>query len=176
MGLEVKFNPAFLEATLHQIGERAVKHMATQMERTAVRIRNLARSYAPVKSELLQDSIDYTKIPGRGTIRASFVVYIDVDRARRSGSGTLADYAWIMEESLHPFGRGLVNGRYLKVSKMSAAKGPKVGGKFLARAVKQGVNGASALEVACGVAVRRGLGQGRLSGVDGTRPDYSTEG
>jgi hypothetical protein len=140
MPLQVKFNPGQLEVNLEQIGERAVRGMSEKMRRTAIKIRDLARDYAPVKTGQLEKSIDYETIKKNG--RNSYVVYIDLDMLRQSGEGKVGDYAFVMEEELHPYGRAKSGKRYYRLgpgSMAKAASGKKVGGRFLSRAVKEGV-------------------------------------
>jgi hypothetical protein len=140
MGLRMLTNPNMLEVRLRQIGDRAEKGMATIMHRHAVRIRDLAREYAPVKTGLLENSIDYSVVKdGR---RKGFVVFIDLDAVKQTGKNgrvvELGEYAFIMEERLRPFGRG---GPALNLgpgSRYKAASGRKVGGRFLSRAITQG--------------------------------------
>lgn len=137
MGLQTNLNTRMFEARLNQIGDRAVKGMSDRMRKTAIRIRDLAREYAPVKSGLLEKSIDYVTIrDGKG--RNAYVVYIDLD-AMRTGKrqGRLGDYAWIMHSQLRPYGN---KGKPFKLGPGSIAKaagGRKVGGRFLTRAVKE---------------------------------------
>lgn len=137
MGMSVKVNINMMEAHLLQTGERAVKGMSDHMRKAAIRIRDLARSYAPVKSGLLEKSIDYETIRVNG--RNSYVVYIDSDAARLGGGeGSLGDYVWIMHSQLRPYGN---KGKPLRLGVGSAAKaatGKKVGGRFLTRAIKDG--------------------------------------
>ena len=179
MGLDIRFNPAQLELVMQQVGERALKHMSEHMRKTAIRVRDLARSYAPRDTGLLEDSIDYAVTATGINRRNVFVVYIDVDAVRRRGVGTLSEYAWLMEENLHPYGRGLVNGRELYLGKGSKAKragGKKVGGKFLARAVKEGMKDVSAMEREAGAKVRSMLNGGeRFVPMTNNRPNYSDE-
>ena len=135
MGMTLKFNAGLFEAQLMQTGERAIKGMSDHMRKVAIRIRDLARSYAPVKSGLLEDSIDYETI--RVNRRNTYVVYIDADAARRGDrDGVLGDYAWIMHSQLRPHGN---KGKALHLglgSMAKAATGRKVGGRFLTRAIK----------------------------------------
>jgi hypothetical protein len=140
MGIKMTSNVGAMELRLDQIGERAVKGVAGVMRQHAIRIRDLAREYAPVKTGLLEKSIDYAVIKnGR---RTSFVVFIDLDALKSTGSEgnttELGEYAFIMEESLRPYGR---KGKPLQLGKRSAEKrasGKKVGGRFLARAIVDG--------------------------------------
>jgi hypothetical protein len=172
MGLDVRFNARQLEASLQQVGDRALKHMADKMRQSAIRVRDLARDYAPNKTGLLEDSIDWHALPGAGmNRRTSYVVYIDVDALRTSGKpGVLADYAWLMEENLRPHGKG--TGRTFRVDKRHKT-GPKVGGGFLWRAVKAGIGDASRLEKEAGIEVRRMLnGASRIMPMNNGNSDY----
>lgn len=138
MPLNIRFNAAQLEVNMLQIGERAIKGMSSKMRLLAIKIRDLAREYAPVRTGTLEDSIDYMTIKVGG--RNSYVIYIDLDRSRSVGSGQVGDYAFIMEEELHPYGRQKGK-RYYTLGSRSAAKvasGKKVGGRFLSRAVRDG--------------------------------------
>jgi hypothetical protein len=154
VGLDIKFNPALLEAAIAQIGERAIKGMSAKMRRVAIRMRDLARQYAPDKTGLLQDEIHYSSIPGKRG-RLSFVVWIDLDAARRNAhkrGGTLKDYAFIMEDNLLPYGSGPFNLGRGSIAK--AATGKKVGGRFLQRAFEDATRN---LEAEMAVEVRRVL-------------------
>lgn len=141
MGMTLLTNTTLLETKIAQLGERAVKGMSDKMRKHAVLVRNLARDYAPVRSGMLEDNIDYVTVKdGR---RNAYVVFVRLEapRTRSNAAGQtrtdeLGDYAPLMEEGLSPYGRG----RY-KLGKRSRAKrasGKKVGGRFLARAVKDG--------------------------------------
>jgi len=139
MGLTAKLNLRELEFTLNQIGERAQKGMAARMRTSAIKIRDLAREYAPEKTGLLADSIDYAAVQdGR---RKAYVVFIDLGAGRLGGkAGQVGDYADIMEYQLRPFGNQgkpfhLGVGSLLK----AAATGKRVGGRFLKRAVDEGL-------------------------------------
>lgn len=164
MGLTINFKPDLLETAIRQIGDRALKGMSGKMRKIAIRMRDLARDYAPVKTGLLEDSINYSAVKdGR---RNAFVIYVDLDAARRSGDGTgvLGDYAYIMEERLHPYGRQM-GGRRLTLGKLSAQKaasGKKVGGRFIARAYREATKN---IEAELADEVRRVLGRPRLSDV-----------
>lgn len=138
MSMSIEFNPGVLELKISQIGERAMKGMSARMRQHAVRIRDLAREYAPVKTGKLESSIDYETI--REGRRNAYVVFIDVDAMRDNGKGQVGDYAYIMEEELHPYGRqkGKLYFRLGEKSKTKAATGKRVGGRFLARAIRDG--------------------------------------
>lgn len=160
MEMRINFRPQVLEAAIQNVGDRALANMARTMQRTAIRVRDLARAYAPRDTQLLEDSIDYMVIRDKATRRNVYVVFIDVDAERRNGKqGDLGDYAWLMEENLRPFGRGRVRGRILHLGKKSREKQAMqptkpVGGRFLARAVRDGAN-ERAIEMECGIQVRR---------------------
>ena len=75
MGMTLLTNIGELELKLLQVGDRAVNGMSDRMRKHAVLIRNLARDYAPVKSGLLEENIDYETIKeGR---RNAYVVFVD---------------------------------------------------------------------------------------------------
>lgn len=135
MPMNISLNARMLETRLEQLGDRAMKGMSEQMRRHAIKIRDLARAYAPVKTGLLEKSIDYAVL--RENRRNVYVVYIDTEAARFSGDGSLGDYAMIMHQQLHPYGRQAPGGRRFNLGVKSAAKaasGKKVGGRFLTRA------------------------------------------
>lgn len=142
MGMTLLTNIGELELKLLQVGERAAKGMSDRMRKHAVLIRNLARDYAPVKSGLLEENINYeTTKEGR---RNAYVVFVDTsaERVRVSEQGnvtidTLGDYALLMERELHPYGRGRFKKLGLR-SKAKKASGKKVGGRYLDRAIKDG--------------------------------------
>jgi hypothetical protein len=136
MGLSTTFNAMLFEARLNQIGDRAVKGMSDRMRKTAIKIRDLAREYAPYKTGLLEKNIEYETIRD-GRNRNAYIVYINLDASRLGArQGELGDYAWIMHGSLRPYGN---KGKPLRLGPGSVAKaasGRKVGGRFLTRAVK----------------------------------------
>lgn len=142
MGMTLLTDIGQLQLQIMQLGERAAKGMSERMRKHAILIRDLAREYAPVKTGLLEENIDYRTIKdGR---RNAYVVFVNVDaeRIRVSQSGvtqdTLGDYAMLMERDLRPYGAGI---RFKKLGVRSARKrasGKKVGGRFLDRAIKDG--------------------------------------
>lgn len=163
MGVKVNFNAAQLEASIMNIAKRASGNAARAMRRAAVRIRDLARENAPYKTGDLEKAIEYGVIKG-STNRNVYVVYIDMDMIRSRGDGSVGDYAWIMEEELHPYGRQKGK-RYFTLGPGSAAKaatGKKVGGRFLSRAVREGTKGVIGDAVA---EVKRTLGSNRIMNV-----------
>ncbi|MCY1200486.1 hypothetical protein GFK26_18510 [Variovorax paradoxus] len=135
MALRIDFNPSQLEANIRQITERAVKGMHLKAKRRALKVRDLAREYAPEKSGLLERNIEMGTYKEGG--RNTYTVYVDLDAARYSAPGVLGDYVWLMEEELRPYGSGKYNlgvGSLLK----RASTGKRVGGRFLRRAVQEG--------------------------------------
>lgn len=137
MPMKIRFNPRQLEASIQNIADRAGKNASAELRKVAIKIRDLARDYAPRKSGTLEEAIDYAAIKdGR---RNMFVVFINMDVVAPGGK-MLGDYAWVMEEELHPHGRKKGK-RYYTLgagSKRKAAGGKKVGGRFMRRAVKDG--------------------------------------
>lgn len=170
MALKFNFNAAALEASISNLATRAARGASEEMRKTAIKIRDLAREYAPRDTGALEDAIDYMTVKGANR-RNVFVVYIDLDKANSNG-GVVGDYAWIMEQQLHPYGRrsgkiefNLDIGSLLK----NAAMGGKVGGRFLERAMKDGSADMLANATA---AVSRVLG-GRLINLDYQRSPNS---
>lgn len=146
MPVNIRFNPGQLEASIAQLGERAVTGLSNELRRTARDARDLARDYAPVKTGLLEKSIDYLTVKDGKTRRNKYVVYIDLDASRIGGEGELGDYAWIMELELHPYGRKRPGTKHRgfhlgPASRAKRASGKDVGGKFLERAVKKATAG-----------------------------------
>jgi hypothetical protein len=134
MGMTIRWNPRQLEANIAQIGDRAMKGMTARARVMMFKMRDLARENAPRKTGDLESAIDVmVNRSGMGG-RASFVLFIDIDKIRSHADGALGEYAWLMEEQLKPYGRGRFNLGPGSISK--AATGKKVGGRFLARAVR----------------------------------------
>lgn len=158
MGMKINFNVPALEASIHNAAERAGSHAARSLRGAAVKIRDLARAYAPRDTGTLIDAIDYGTIIGSNR-RKVFVVYIDLDRAHPDG-GQVGDYAWVMEQQLHPYGRRAPEQPDYHTR---AKSGPGVGGRFLARAIKEGSK--TMLENAR-TEVRRALSGTRLINID----------
>lgn len=139
MGLKYSYNSSMLEVALTQIGERAVKGMSDKMRTRARKIRDLAREYAPIKTGLLERSIDY--VTQRENGRNKYVVYINLD-APATGGKSLGDYATIMHAQLRPYGTAGGKRYFLGIlSQAKAASGKKVGGLFLQRAIAEGLKG-----------------------------------
>lgn len=161
MGMTISRNVDHLEVSLMQLGERAIKNMSDRMRLRAIKIRDLARSYSPIDTGLLESSIDYKVIKhGR---RNAFVVFINLDAVHEDGKKQLGDYAFIMEEELHPYGRQKGRLRFTlgKGSRAKRMTGKKVGGHFLSRAVKDGTKD---LMEDMAAAVRRATGGQSLAG------------
>jgi hypothetical protein len=158
MGMKIKFNVPALEASIHNIAEKASSNAARSLRRAAVKIRDLAREYAPRDTGTLENSIDYGTTTGADK-RKVFVVYIDLDAMHPAGK-PVGDYAWIMEQQLHPHGRRAPGGLDFHTR---AKSGPKVGGRFLSRAIKEGTK--MMLENAR-TEVSRTLGKSRLINID----------
>lgn len=135
MGMTVKFNVEALEASIRNTAKRAGDNASRTMRRAAIRIRDLAVAYAPRDTGTLENAIDYGVT--RDGRRNMYVVYIDLSASQDNGK-SLSEYAWIMEQQLHPFGRQAPGAKYFKVRAKSKAKGPKVGGHFIQRAIKEG--------------------------------------
>ncbi len=140
MGIQMTYSKGTLEGFLNQTGAKAMRGISNVMRQAAVRIRDLARDYAPIKTGLLQNSIDYMTIRD-GNRRNSYVVYVDMEATKMISKGKireLGEYAFLMHEGLSPYG----SGRY-KLGEKSATKragGKKVGGRFLTRAMTDGLN------------------------------------
>ena len=140
MGIRLTLNVAQLEANIENLAKQASKNASRSLRRSAIRIRDLAREYAPFDTGTLEESIKDGVAVKNG--RNTYVVYIDLDMIRpkvgRDREKFVGDYAWIMEEELHPYGRQKAGRRYFKATKKSLSRGKKVGGRFLARAVRDG--------------------------------------
>lgn len=137
MGMKINFNRSMLEASLMNLAELASSNASRSLRRAAINIRDLARAYAPADTHTLENAIDYATTRGAKG-RNVFIVYVNEDMLHPNGRGKrVGDYAQIMEEQLHPFGRAAPGQRYFRLRKTSK-NGAKVGGKFLARAVKEG--------------------------------------
>lgn len=136
--MTIRFNPAQLEANILQIGDRAMKGMTAKARVMVLKMRDLARDYAPYKTGALESAIDVQELRSGQGGRTSFILFIDTSALHDGG-----DYAWIMEEQLHPYGRtaGLRTYNLGPGSLAKASGGKKVGGRFLARALKDGSGG-----------------------------------
>lgn len=172
MGLKMLTNPSAMEAKLTQVGDRAVKGMSERMRRHAIMIRDLARSYAPVKTGLLERSIDYAVI--RDGRRNGYVVFIDLDAVKYTAEGKsiiLGSYASLMEDRLRPHGRMGPELHLGTLSKAKAAGGKKVGGRFLSRAINEGLRN---IKAEMQEAVNRAIHYGPSSvGVSNRRQRYN---
>jgi len=161
------FNARHMETSIQNLAERASKSASREMRKSAIKIRDLARSYAPYETGALERAIDYSTVKSANR-RNVFVVHVDETRLNAKGK-LVGDYFRIMEKELHPFGRKSSK-RYFTLgvgSRAKAAGGKKVGGRFLARAVKDGTVDMLANARA---AVTRSL-----SGIQFIDSDYSPE-
>lgn len=160
MPMEIKFNPRMLEANIQNLADRAARGAAEELRKTAIKIRDLARDYAPIKTGDLERAIDYGSTNTGINRRKVFSVYIDLD-SKHGKNKQIGDYAWEMEDGLSPYGSGKYNLGFGSLIKRGS--GLKVGGKFLARAVREGTKG---LEQRCEVAVKRSLSSDRTINMD----------
>ena len=167
MPMKFNFNAAALEASIQNIADRAVRGASEEMRKTAIKIRDLAKDYAPIDTGTLERAIDYATIKDPATRRNVFVVYVDLDKVHPEG-GVVGDYAFIMEQQLHPYGRqkGKIHFDLGFGSQMKAGSGLKVGGRFLERAMKDGMGNLQGRALA---AASRVLGK-RIVNIDYT-PD-----
>lgn len=143
-----------LTASIRNIAEFASKSAAREMRKAAIKIRDLARDYAPEKTRNLEHAIDWTSYKDGSTHRNVFVVFVNESMVKRRG----ANYAELMEEGLEPYGSGRYMPGEQSIKKMWTGK--KVGGRFLQRAADDGLKGAVE---AANAAVARALG-GFVSG------------
>lgn len=136
---KVKCDVDSLTMTLTQIGERAIRGISDVMKEEGEKIRDLARANAPVDEGDLERAIkmeaERTGINGRTQV----YVYVDESVTGEDGK-EVGEYAKLMHEGLAPYGTGLAgdvnNPDYPgSKSKLKAAMGYDVGGKFLTRAL-----------------------------------------
>lgn len=129
MGLSVKIDSEAMIAELRNIAQRANSNAARTLKRASIRVRDLARNYAPVDTGALQESLDYGMKKEGG--RNVYLVFVRGDFVK-SGGKTVGNYADIMESELTPYG----NGKYTLGGRSRAkAQSFPVGGKYLERAV-----------------------------------------
>lgn len=131
MGLDVKIDVERMAAEMRNIAQRANSNASRTLKRASVRVRDLAKSNAPVDTGSLEESLEYGQ--KKEGSRNVYLVYVKGDARHKSGKKLVGEYAPIMEEELTPYG----DGKY-KLGKRSQTKadgGKKVGGKFLERAV-----------------------------------------
>lgn len=133
----VKCDVRGLVAELHQLGERAVKGISTEMRKYGELMLNEGIANAPYDTGSLQEAIDI-KYERKG-INTRLVVTIFVDLTKpykpRNGRSTdkeVGDYAMLMERGLAPHGSGRFQAR-----EGTIAKGPQAGGKYFARAIQR---------------------------------------
>ena len=138
MSMKIHFDVGALEVGIRSLAEKASSNGSRALRRTAIRIRDLAIGFAPRDTGTLENAIDYGVL--RDGRRNMFVVFLDTSKTQDNGK-SLSEYAWIMEGQLHPFGKVVPGAKYFKVRAKSKAKGPKVGGKFIERAIKEGIKG-----------------------------------
>lgn len=126
---------------LHQVGDRATRGISDVMREEGEIIRDLARDNAPVDDYDLERAI--TMDVDRSGVHGRTQVYIYVDEDVEGADGkAVREYATLMHEGLAPYGSGFAgdvwNPNYPESkSKLKAAAGYAVGGKFLTRALKE---------------------------------------
>lgn len=131
MGLSVRMNVDRMAAEMRNIAQRANSNAARTLKRASIRVRDLARSNAPVDTGSLEQSLEYgVKKEGARNV---FLVYVRGDARHKSGKKLVGKYAPIMEEQLAPYGKYNLGKR----SQAKADGGKAVGGKFLERAVNK---------------------------------------
>lgn len=133
-GANTEFNAKFLATLIEQIGERASRAALSEMRKQTVVLRDLARSYAPVDKGNLEESIQILEDRGGANGRKRLFVYVDINRVTDGKAKTIGSYAYAMHESLAPYGSGYY--RLGRKSRAKRAKGNKVGGKFMSRALR----------------------------------------
>ncbi len=100
MAIEITGDFDELIVEIRQTGERARKNAARRMGQEAERIQQLARDYAPVDSEGIEESIRVEKEGGeRIGERVSFTVFVDGDHIAPDGT-PVGEYAFMQHEGL----------------------------------------------------------------------------
>ena len=142
MGIEVT-GIEELAVMLQQTGAKAQKGVSEQMKREAIKIRDLARKFAPVDYGNLEDAIQLGEdggerddFSGRFT-RKSYTVFIDMEHPAEEGK-VVGDYAYLMHEHLMPYGPFKLGEHSLA---KQAGQTEMVGGMYLDRAVDQVTEG-----------------------------------
>lgn len=134
--LHARYSLTRMVADLVNASDRATSHAARMMRSEARTIADLARAYAPIDTGVLERAIKIDEAIGAGR-RKEFSIYIDPDGVdpRNGKARNVLRYAVLMELGLAPFGSGRYN--LGERSQQKAAVQPKVGGRFLQRAVKE---------------------------------------
>lgn len=143
---------SLLAVRLNQEGERALKNGARAVRAEAQDVAELAQAYAPIDDADLEKAIKvYPPVGMPADLdenrRARAFVYVDSSAPANGAPGkTVGDYAYLMHEFLRPYGgSGAPNEKgYYDLGPKSVAKGGKVGGRFLLRAVKERMAGMTA--------------------------------
>lgn len=133
----VKCDVRALVAEITQSGERAVKHISTEMRRYGELMFNEAVNNAPYDTGSLREAID-VKYERTGLhTRLVVTIFVDLTKAYKPRNGRptdkeVGDYAMLMERGLAPHGSGRFQAR-----KGTIEKGPQAGGKYFARAIQR---------------------------------------
>jgi hypothetical protein len=130
MGLSVKMDSDAMIAELRNIAQRANSNAARTLKRASIRVRDLAKQYAPKDTGSLEESLDYgdrRDTNGRNV----YLVFVTGDYRHKGGKKMVGQYADIMENELTPYGKYKLGSG----SQTKADSGKAVGGKFLERAV-----------------------------------------
>ena len=143
MGINIDFDLEGLSANILQTGARCVDGVIDTMREGGEDIRDLAKSYAPVENEGLEEAIkSETRSGGRTQLgrfsRKHIEVYVDPDMPELDEFGnptgrSVGRYAAIMHEALAPYGSGLYE---LGERSKRKASSHDVGGKYLERAAE----------------------------------------
>jgi hypothetical protein len=119
---------------LQQTGERTVKHVSEVLVEGGELIAETAKTMAPVEHGDLRESIESTVTRSGTGGRIEVTVDINPNATDERGEPTIV-YGAIMHEALAPYGSGAFN--LGKLSAELAASGAPIGGKFMARALKE---------------------------------------
>lgn len=133
----VKCDVRALVAEINQIGERAVKHITTEMRKYGELMLNEAAANAPFDTGSLQDALDIKYEQAGMNRRLVVTIFLHLGDPYRPKSGAdtdkeVGDYAMLMERGLAPHGSGRYHAR-----EGTTGKGPQAGGKYFARAVQK---------------------------------------
>lgn len=134
MGLTIKWNARQLEANLQQMGKESVENGARSLRRIAMRIQNLAQSYAPRDDGELENAIKIEE--SRDSRRRKvFTVYVDgnAPAGDLENPKQVGDYALLQERYLTPSGKWQLG----PISEQKRDAGNDVGGRFMERAVRE---------------------------------------
>lgn len=131
-----------VQLRLEQFGKNAVAGVSVGLGVAAETLANRVSSFMPFDTGTLEGSVEVVGVGGDGSrnaagqfTRKSYTVKINSNKVNPKSKKKVGSYAWLMNESLAPYGSGAYHMRDGSLEK--ATMGLPVGGHFMERAEEE---------------------------------------